>query len=129
MSGEEFLDLYPSWLYAAEFKDGVVKVGISRQPKTRRYSLQRERGVQIVRFHLSRSPARGFATERYLVHRLSGIGSLYMRSKRPREWFVGLKFGEAKTLVNQIAPREIDHAWWPWRESETSLNALKKGRA
>lgn len=100
-----FSAICPHWLYAAQFRDGVVKVGISKRPSERRRQLCRERRCGVVRFHRSSCKVSGFVAERELIGRLSRICNVAGVSKKPREWFLDLKFGAAATMVEQVARR------------------------
>lgn len=95
-------------LYALETSDGLVKVGRSGSPRQRMYCHARElsrRGLRIVRFVVA--PAVHwdiYTAEGELLRRLN-----QRATTRPgrTEWFQGIAYGAAATLVRQIARREF----------------------
>ena len=91
------------FLYAVEFTDGRVKIGATKSPKARLPALRTRFGA-IVRAELI--PFRGLwwhQAERAALHRARRIGSEH---KAGAEVFTGLKFGEATTLLRQMAARQ-----------------------
>jgi hypothetical protein len=92
------------FLYVAEFKDGAIKVGVTFTPAARSRSLSKERSL-VLRMSAASVCADlfsrfGFETD--LVARLARIGNVISGS---REYFTGVRFGEAKTIMKQVAAR------------------------
>ena len=90
----------PRYLYAAEFKNGVIKIGITRSPRSRLMGLATRFGP-IARQYVGSKHACGYWAERQVYERLAGIGQVF----RGREWFVGVRFEIARQLVEQISNR------------------------
>lgn len=97
-----------SCLYAVLLSNGIVKVGFSRNPRTRMASLSRqvcrEFGADVVSFRVGRALPRltAAAMERDLLRRLRAIGTVI---EVRAEFFQHVRFGQAKTLVQQISSR------------------------
>jgi hypothetical protein len=92
------------FLYALEFADGSVKIGVSGVPRARAIELTRQLGLQVVRGHAA--PFYGnwhHAAERAALNVARRIA---VTSKLHTELFHGLKFGEAATVVSQMARRK-----------------------
>lgn len=97
-------------VYAAELSNGLVKVGFSRNPRTRMGSLvtqaRRIFGAEIVRFHIGvdmRASAQAIRAEREVLVRASRIGS---PCKESQEFFGNLPFPVAANLIDQLSRRE-----------------------
>jgi len=95
-------------IYAAELSNGFVKVGFSRNPRTRMESLngqvKRRFGTAVVRWHISRdftNVRQGFQVESLLIRRMNAIGA---RVPGTTEFFHGVSFDVAAGLIEQIAP-------------------------
>ena len=86
-------------LYVAEFRNGLVKVGITAAPGDRRIrSLQHVHGP-IVRYHFcAPHSCMGYSTEGRLCERMGRIASLH----KGREFFTGVRFNVARQLAEQI---------------------------
>lgn len=89
-------------LYAAEFANGLVKVGVSYRPAHRRVELQRRYGHPVVRMvAIPREQDRNhYVAESELLNRLRRIACSV-----ERELFASVEFGAAATLVQQMARR------------------------
>ena len=99
---------YDGCVYAVEFTNGIVKVGHSRNPRTRMDSLanqvRRKYGARFARFYIGRDiPAKVAAkTEREVLRRLSGMGNNIAKTT---EFFTGIRFGVAVNLIRQMSTR------------------------
>lgn len=94
-------------LYAAEFSNGVVKVGRTYKPRTRMAQLQRDvahLGVRVTRCYVSSPlPERdAMRVERDICERLARAAN---RLPQTFEFFNHTRFGVAQTLVRQLARR------------------------
>lgn len=101
---------YSGCVYAAELTNGVVKVGFSRNPRTRMGTLvlqaRRLFGADVARFHIGldmTEPKQALRAERELLTRASRIGST---CKGSREFFSNLPFPVAANLIDQLSRRE-----------------------
>jgi hypothetical protein len=88
----------PRRLYVAEFKSGVIKVGITKTTKESRESNLRFNGERPVRMHCCAMHECGFWAEMNLIQRLRRIAM----TQRGREWFTGVRFNAAKNLAEQV---------------------------
>lgn len=99
------------YLYAALLSDGTVKVGVSWNPRGRRQSLGRKVAplrIEHMQAALIRRTSGRHVIERELIRRVGAIGIVRCGS---REYFRGVKFGEAWNLARQCARMlEPDHA-------------------
>lgn len=92
-------------VYAAELGNGLVKVGFSANPRTRMTSLskyaRRVFGVSLQRFHVGANLPKRVAAraETNTLRRLNRIATPLAGTK---EYFAGLRFGDAVNLVNQM---------------------------
>ena len=84
-------------LYVIEFRNGVVKAGITTQPGDARI---RQYVLPIARYFYTPIVA-GFAAEGELLRRLARIGCL----SAGREWFTGVTFAQARQIASQLALR------------------------
>ncbi len=93
------------YLYAFEFNDGSVKVGVTGNPAMRAQRLKVQLSRDIVRAHAAPCCGRSdshFAERAALqIARRCGV-----QSKANTELFYGLKFGDAVTAIKQMAHRE-----------------------
>lgn len=94
------------YLYVAEFSDGVVKIGVTWNPQARAAALQLASRRKIARVHAQPITGRSARhdAERVALARARQIGVTRGNS---REFFDNLRFGEAVTIVSQIARRDI----------------------
>lgn len=90
-------------LYVAEFKCGVIKIGITKQPGPARGMRLRLRGHQPVRIHYGSLHECGFWGEKRLIERMGRIASTF----DGREWFTGIRFHAARVLVDQISTQAV----------------------
>lgn len=95
----------PNYLYAIEFTDLTVKVGVTWNPRARASTIERALNKVTVRaiavpFH---GRWRQFA-ERDALRRLARIGS---PRRECSELFVGVQFHEAANVLKQVARREF----------------------
>lgn len=94
------------YLYAVEFDDGIIKIGVTWNPQSRLASLWQFRQRAIVRHALA--PVlysyRGFAEGAALRAARKISPSLKPRG----EWFAGLRFNEAAHCIRQAAGRHYD---------------------
>lgn len=110
----EFAPLTGRWtgtkfLYAFQFSDGTVKVGRSSKPRERATVFAREfrrKGIRLVRFQQMPTQSMAHETERELIERMARMG---VPAKGTIEWFRGVSWGAATTLLRQIASREIKY--------------------
>lgn len=87
----------PYRLYVVEFNSGVLKAGISANPKARIRSLG---AVGPIRKHfITDSQVAGFAIEYGMQVRLARIGRVH----KGREWFTGIRFAQAVQIAKQVA--------------------------
>jgi hypothetical protein len=95
------------YLYAIELCNGVVKVGHTYQPRQRlrhhNLSFMRD-GLRIRRFVIEPTQLRSHENERELLDRLRRLGRVLPDRL---EMFEGVRFGQAVTLIKQIARREF----------------------
>ncbi len=98
---------FNSCIYAAELKNGVIKVGFSRNPRTRMCTLavevKRNLRSAILRWHISPNipdAKTGRNAEAALLARMRQIGNVLAGRQ---EYFKDVSFGAAVTLVNQMA--------------------------
>lgn len=103
--------LAPNYLYAFEFRNGRVKIGVTWNPKARAKTLAGVFRQQILRAHLApfHGAYRGQA-ERSALASARRIGNV---SAINTELFDGLKFGEASNLISQMARREYTFSMPP----------------
>lgn len=91
-------------LYVVEFKNGVVKIGMTaRQPHKRFHDLSARWPINS---HFHTGCVVGWAVERELRHRMARIGT----TAKGREWFHGVRFSVAKQLAIQLADRNPQEA-------------------
>jgi hypothetical protein len=99
---------FDACIYAVELTNGLVKVGFSRNPRTRMTSLRaqvaRVFGADIARFHIGVDlPLRAAVrAEGAALIRIGRIGTVVCGHK---EFFTGVCFGAAVTLVSQVSRR------------------------
>jgi hypothetical protein len=94
-------------LYAVELDNGLVKVGLSSNPRTRMSTLattcRREFASEFLQFFIGPDLAAGvspYAAERLLLARITRMAvALPGRS----EFFAGLSFDDAKALVLKVS--------------------------
>lgn len=103
-----YLDIprcFTGCVYAAELSNGLVKVGFSRNPRTRMASLagevRRSFGARICRYYISRNLAVRTAAdaEARVLERLRRLAAPL---KGKQEYFDNLSFGAATTLIQQV---------------------------
>jgi hypothetical protein len=89
-------------LYAIEFANGLIKVGVSYRPQYRLQELQRKYRSKVRRMHSAHhlQGRNSYVAERALLNRVARI-AVPIGGER----FAFLGFGEAVTLVDQIARR------------------------
>jgi hypothetical protein len=93
------------YLYAFEFNDGSVKVGVTGNPAARAQRLKVQFGRDIVRAHAA--PCRGRSDSHFAERAALQIARRCgVQSKGNTELFYGLKFGAAVTVIKQMAARE-----------------------
>jgi hypothetical protein len=88
----------PKRLYAAEFKTGVIKIGVTGLAGDRRGQLLRQHHGQVVRIHYGEKHECGFWAEHQLIARMRRIAN----TVKGREWFADVRFGAARQLVDQV---------------------------
>ncbi len=95
---------FSHYLYAAEFADGVVKVGCTWSPQQRLRQLvtHRKRGVRRVAY-VGLPGGTWFLTERVALAACRSIAAKTVG----KEWFHGLRFGEAVTAIKHAARRSV----------------------
>jgi len=88
------------YLYVAEFKNGVVKVGRTGSHKRRRESLKQPVWFKspMVRFHACAGTQSAEVYEFPLIERLDRMSC----GRFGREWFKGLRFSVAVQLAEQM---------------------------
>jgi hypothetical protein len=94
-------------LYAVQFSNGMVKVGVTRYPRSRllthRSRAQRQFGAHVTAWRLvSTSAISGYQAERKL---LIALGVLGTPVKNAGEFFLGVRFRHAVTLMRRIASK------------------------
>jgi hypothetical protein len=93
-------------VYAVELRNGVIKVGFSRNPRTRMCSLHnlvlRKFGTDISRFHISRNFSNYFTAMKAERNLLARMDRIAQPVKGHNEFFVGVRFGAACTLLRQV---------------------------
>lgn len=95
----------PAYLYAVEFHDGTVKVGVTWNPAGRIARLQRKYRRCATRAHAAPHPKlHRHRAERAVIAACGRIGTAIVGD----ELFTGVKFGEAANLVTQIARKHGD---------------------
>lgn len=90
------------YLYVAEFKNGVVKIGMARNARTRTVALRSCR-YRISRVHVCARSVVGFWPEKQMISRLRRIAITH----EGREWFTGIRFSAVCHLANQITRRAL----------------------
>lgn len=94
-------------LYAAEFQDGVIKVGITSNGDGRINAL-RFRGEPAIRFYVGEQHQCGMWGEWELLARIGKKARLLSNhSLRPREWFTGISFRAACALVDEVSAEAV----------------------
>jgi hypothetical protein len=105
------------FLYALEISDCTVKIGRTDAPRQRMRDhtrALRPRGLRIVRFEMVPIDGSGDMAERDLIRRLKRMAV----RQRGLEWFSGLKWGAAVTLLKQESQRQcVDLPHWHVTES------------
>lgn len=98
--------VHEHYLYAFEFSDGTIKIGVTWNPRARAQSLGTAFRSRLVRAHIA--PVVGRA-HRHLAERAALIVArrISQTVRGCTERFAGLKFGEAKNAVAQMARREF----------------------
>jgi len=97
--------VYEGCVYAVEMSNGVVKVGSSRNPRTRMetlmYQVRSKYGCGVVRFFIGRDIPYRNATvvERKVICVLGRMGNPLPRTK---EFFVNVRFGDAVNVIRQM---------------------------
>jgi hypothetical protein len=95
-------------VYAAQLKNGLVKVGFSRNPRTRmeslRWQVRRQFRSEVIAVFLSDAlpdswPMRVSLAEKAVLRRLAGIGTTVAGTN---EFFMHVPFGLAVTLIRQM---------------------------
>ena len=92
------------WLYAAQFEGGMVKVGATRNPRTRARQLQRQVGrlISAIQVRKLAQDCRLYEEERAAIARVS---SFAVPVPGRREFFQGLAFADA---VGALQPARVD---------------------
>lgn len=85
-------------LYVAEFKNGVIKVGITNQPGLRREKNLRWLHYRPSRVHYCAHNERGFWSEQQVICRMRRIAN----TSKGREWFTGARFEAVRLLADQV---------------------------
>lgn len=94
-----------NYLYAFEFRDGRTKIGVTWNPQGRAQALVTASKCQIVRAHAA--PYAGRWRTRAEADALARARAIAPLQPGQTEWFYGLKFGAAVTLLNQISRRPV----------------------
>lgn len=94
-------------IYVVEFSNGIVKIGITYDPRRRMAELSRRAsrvGVKVQRIYASTALGRraAKATEDALIVRL---GRMANPCRRTQEFFSHTRFGAAATLARQMVAR------------------------
>lgn len=99
----------PRRLYVAEFKSGVVKVGITTQPGDARERGLRHGGQKPFRAHYCDPHFCGYWAELKLIARMERVATTVPPTL---EYFTGVRFGFAVTLAKQITrqAQRLDNA-------------------
>lgn len=102
-------------VYAVELTNGIVKVGFSRNPRTRMQALtfeaKRVYRCGVSRFHIGHdfdNSMQATRAELELIDRASKVGVAF---RGRREYFVNLPFGVAANMVDQLSKRQYAHAY------------------
>lgn len=105
-----------AYLYALQFKDGQIKVGVTWNPRGRAAQIATDTRGQIVNAAAFeyRHPWRGRA-EAEALRRLRTMGN---QSRRGCEWFEGMQFGAVCTLVEQISRRKASAPGKPFSQTK-----------
>lgn len=93
-------------LYAIEFHNGLIKVGSAGSARLRllqHFDVEGKAGLRMRRIYVRTVGVSRWRAEADLVGRCGRIG----RCIRGREWFAGLSFGAATTLLRQVSRRWI----------------------
>jgi len=112
---------YAGCVYAVELTNGIVKVGWSRNPRTRMESLvwklRKEFRTGIARFFIGRDIPSELAckAENDVIKRISKIGNVLPKR---REYFTGVSFGHAVNLISQFSRRAEILATKPRRRAD-----------
>jgi hypothetical protein len=97
-------------VYAAEFSNGLVKVGFSRNPRTRMGTLvnqvRRQFKSEIVRYHIGADLGHDLQATRAEQDLLRRVGRIGTPLKGSCEVFRNLPFPVAANLINQLSRRQ-----------------------
>jgi hypothetical protein len=88
------------YLYVAEFKNGVIKVGRTGCPVNRKTKL-RFNGDSALRIHWCRPLDYAHAAEKDLLNRVRRLAN----TVRGFEWFTGISFATARHMADQATDR------------------------
>lgn len=111
----------PNYLYAFEFKDGRTKIGVTWNPRARASTIATQvRGVVVravaVEYH-------GKFRERAEAEVLRRVRCFAAQVPGHTEWFTGLNFGAASTLIRQIAARKFSAPPVPFSQTKEGRKA------
>lgn len=98
-----------SFLYAAAFEGGIVKVGRSTQPH-KRIGGHEDRlscaGIRLLDRYVVECQSDATLAEAFVIDRCAGIAD----GVRQREWFYGLQFSTACALIDEACAMQFDEA-------------------
>lgn len=94
---------HADFLYAIEFADGAVKVGVTFSPRRRAAEVRRRYGKAISRVAAKRCAGSGQLRYRAEERALQTLRRIGVASKFSGEMFHGIKFGEAVNAIAQAA--------------------------
>lgn len=98
------------YLYAIEFSNGVLKVGITGKPRQRMIdhkACARKHGLRLARLHVSDQIARDYGAEYDLIGRVARIANAFAGR---REFFVDTTFPVVRQLCDQVTAWHINAA-------------------
>lgn len=95
------------FLYAIEFGGGRIKVGATRSPERRPSELRRQYKAALRRQFFAPCVGHLHVAERVVIARCAKLAT----RRLAKELFAGIGFGEAVTIVRQMASREFE-----WRD-------------
>ena len=93
-------------MYAIQFSDGVVKIGVARSPRERIRTHQVKRRKKIVHYLVSpRVDVAKYRAEMHLKDKMAKIFELATKEPQSMEWFSCPSFGQVENLLKQVFKR------------------------
>lgn len=114
------------YLYAIQFKDGRIKIGVTWNPRARASALAAQFRAEVVR--AVAVEYRGRFRQAAEADALCRIRGMALSVRGYTELFSGLTFGSAQTLLQQICRRNFDAPQTPFSQTKEGRRAAAQAK-